>query len=143
MLNLSVLGSASGTDAQYATSGAKIQMPKIMILDRTAAPITLEGLVEGSVRVNALENNGTMGKSYAQSTTATASEFGIASVNQLTLPTDLTVSRFIVKYEREVESGVKIVNQANKYPKTIKLTLKCLGIEPCTPDVLRVIAKNC
>ena len=139
MPNLHVMSAASGNDPQFASSGAKIQMPKIMILDRTAAPITLEGLVEGSVRVNALENNGTMGKSYAQSTTATASEFGIASVNQLTLPTDLTVSRFIVKYEREVESGVKITNTANKYPKTIRLTLKCLGIEPCSPDILRAI----
>ena len=137
MLNLNVLGSSSGTDAQVASTGAKIQMPKILILNKTADPITLDGLVEGTVRVNAIENNGTMGKKYSQSTTPSATEFGIAETNKLSLPTDAEATRFVVKYEREVESGVKISNQANKYPKTVKLTLKCLGIEPCSPDVLR------
>ena len=137
MLNLNVMNSSSGSETQVASSGAAIQMPKIMILDKVTTPITLTGMVEGTVRVNALENNGTMGKSYQQSTTPSATEFGIASTNQLSLPTDAEATRFVVKYERTVESGVKISNQANKYPSTIKLTLKCLGIEPCTPDVLR------
>ena len=139
MLNLNVLNSSSGGQTQVASSGAKIQMPKILILNKTADPITLEGLVEGTVRVNAIENNGTMGKKYTQSTTPSATEFGIAETNQLSLPTDSGATRFVVKYERQVESGVKISNQANKYPGTVKLTLKCLGIEPCTPDVLRAI----
>ena len=139
MLNLNVMGAASGSNAEVASSSLKIQMPKILILNKTADPITLEGLVEGTVRVNLIEYNGTMGKSYAQSTTPSATEFGIASTNQLSLPTDVEASRFVVKYERTVESGVLIDNRADKYPSTIKLTLKCLGVEPCTPDVLRAI----
>ena len=139
MLNLNVMNSSSGGQTQVASSATKIQMPKILIVNKTTDPITLTGLVEGTVRVNAIENNGTMGKSYMQSTTPSATEFGIASTNQLSLPTDAEATRFVVKFEREVESGVKISNQANKYPKTVKLTLKCLGIEPCTPDILRAI----
>lgn len=139
LMNLSVMEAVSGSTKQVATSGAKIQMPKILILERNASPITLEGLVEGTVRVNLIENNGTMGKSYAQSTTPSATEFGIASTNQLSLPTDVEASRFVVKYERTVESGVLIDNRADRYPSTIRLTLKCLGVEPCTPDVLRAI----
>lgn len=132
----------SGSTKQVASSSVKIQMPKIMIVNKTVDPITLTGLVEGTVHVNALENNGTMGKAYIQSSTPSATEFGIASTNQLSLPTDSEATRFVVKFEREVESGVRISNQANKYPQTIKLTLKCLGVEPCSPDVLRVIVKN-
>lgn len=139
MINLSVMSSMSGSDPVVASTGAKVQMPKIMIVDKTTSPITLDGVVEGSVRVNAIENNGTMGKKYTQAASASDTEFGIASVNQLTLPTDAEATRFVVKYERQVESGVKISNQANKYPKTVKLTLKCLGIEPCSPDVIRAI----
>ena len=139
MLNLNVMGASSGSEVQVASSSTKITMPKIMIVNKTVDPITLEGLVEGTVRVNALENNGTMGKKYNQSTAPSTTEFGIASTNQLSLPTDAGATRFVVKYEREVESGVKISNQANQYPKTVKLTLKCLGIEPCTPDVIRVM----
>lgn len=139
MLNLNVMGAASGSPTQVASSSAKIQMPKILILNKSSEPITLEGLVEGTIRVNAIENNGTMGKKYTQAAQASENEFGIAETNKLTLPTDSTATRFVVKYERQVESGVKISNQANKYPSTVKLTLKCLGIEPCTPDVLRAI----
>ena len=114
-------------------------MPKIMIVNKTVDPIILTGLVEGTVRVNAIENNGTMGKTYQQSTAPSTTEFGITSTNQLSLPTDSEATRFVVKFEREVESGVLIDNRADKYPSTIKLTLKCLGVEPCTPDVLRVL----
>lgn len=138
MVNLNVMGASSGSDVQVASSGVPIQMPKIMILNKTAEPIALTGLVEGTVRVNALENNGTMGKSYSQGATASATEFGISGTN-LTLPTDTMATRFVVKFERNVEAGVKISNQANKYPRTIKLTLKCLGVEPCSPDTLRAI----
>ena len=143
MVNLHILGASSGSDAEYASTGSAIQMPRIIEVNKTTDPITLEGLVEGTVRVNAIGNNGTMGKSYMQSTVPSATEFGIANTNQLSLPTDSEATRFVVKYERNVESGVKIVNQANKYPKTVCLTLKCLGIEPCTPDVIRVTVNNC
>lgn len=142
LLNLSVMEATSGSSKQVASSGATIQMPKIMIVNKTADPITLTGLVEGTVRVNLLENNGTMGKAYIQSSAPSATEFGIASTNQLSLPTDSEATRFVVKYERTVESGILIDNRADKYPSTVKLTLKCLGVEPCTPDVLRVIVKN-
>lgn len=139
LMNLSVMEATSGSTKQVASSTTKIQMPKIMIVNKTTDPITLTGLVEGTVRVNALENNGTMGKAYQQSTAPSATEFGIASTNQLSLPTDTEATRFVVKFEREVESGVLIDNRADKYPSTVKLTLKCLGVEPCTPDVLRAI----
>lgn len=139
LLNLSVMEATSGSSKQVASSSTKIQMPKIMIVNKTADPITLTGLVEGTVRVNLLENNGTMGKAYIQSSAPSATEFGIASTNQLSLPTDSEATRFVVKYEREVESGILIDNRADKYPSTVKLTLKCLGVEPCTPDVLRAI----
>ena len=139
LCNLSVMEATSGSTKQVASSSTKIQMPKIMIVNKTVDPITLTGLVEGTVRVSALENNGTMGKAYIQSAAPSATEFGIASTNQLSLPTDSEATRFVVKFERKVEYGVRISNQANKYPQTIKLTLKCLGVEPCSPDVLRAI----
>lgn len=35
------------------------------------------------------------------------------------------------------KDGVKIVNEADKFPSTVKLTLKALAVDPCSPDVLR------
>ena len=46
---------------------------------------------------------------------------------------------FIIKFERKVkvDAGVKIVNRGDKFPSTVKLTLKALVVDPCEVDTLR------
>lgn len=142
MINLNVVGAASGSEKEVGTAEKKIQMPKIVIVNKGTATIDLvdgvnETLVEGTVRVNALGNNGAMGKAYELSEgEASATEFVIAG-NKLTLPTDETADRFVVKFDREATNAVKITNSADKFPSTVKLTLKALAIDPCEPDTLR------
>jgi len=142
MINLNVIGAASGSEKEVGTAAAKIRMPKIVVVNQGTATVTLvdgtnETLVAGSVRVNALGNNGAMGKAYELGTgSASATEF-IISGNVLTLPTDSTAERFVVKYERNAANAVKITNSSDKFPGTVKLTLKALAIDPCEPDTLR------
>lgn len=142
MINLNVIGAASGTDKVVASSSNKIQMPKIVIVNKGTTVIDLvdgtnETLVAGTVHVNALGNNGAMGKAYTLGTgEASATEFKLAG-NVLTLPTDATVDRFVVKFERNAANAVKIVNASDKFPGTVKLTLKALAVDPCEPDTLR------
>lgn len=142
MINLNVIGAASGTEKEVADSVKKITMPKIVIVNKGTANIDLtagtdEELVAGSVRVNALGNNGAMGKAYTLSTgAASATEFSISG-DVLTLPTDTTAERFVVKYERATANAVKITNASDKFPGTVKLTLKALAVDPCEPDTLR------
>lgn len=142
MINLNVIGAASGTEKEVADSVKKIQMPKIVVVDKGTANIDLtagagETVVAGTVRVNALGNNGAMGKAYTLgSGSASATEFTIAG-DVLTLPTDPTAERFVVKYERETANAVKITNASDKFPGTVKLTLKALAVDPCEPDTLR------
>jgi len=142
MINLNVIGAASGTDKVVGTSANKIRMPKIVIVERGTATIELvdgtkDTLVAGSVRVNALGNNGAMGKAYTLgSGSASATEFTISG-NTLTLPTDSTVDRFVVKFDRNATDAVKITNASDKFPGTVKLTLKALAVDPCEPDTLR------
>lgn len=142
MINLNVIGAASGTDKEIASKSTMIQMPKIVIVKKGITTITLvdgtdETLVEGTVKVNALGNNGAMGKAYTQSSSeASASAFKIAG-NVLTLPTDETADRFVVKFERKAVNAVKITNASDKFPGTVKLTLKALAVDPCEPDTLR------
>ena len=69
MINLNVIGAASGTDKVIASSDSMIQMPKIVIVKKGTTTVKLvdgtnETLVTGTVKVNALGNNGAMGKSY-------------------------------------------------------------------------------
>lgn len=136
MVDFNILGEQSGSGKQIATSSKKVVMPKVTIVEAGTSKIELSGLVTGTVRVNAIEPNGTMGKKYAQAASASATEFGLAS-NTLTLPTDGSASRFVVKYERQVESGVKIANNSDEFPRTIKLTLKALAVDPCSADTVR------
>lgn len=140
MINLNVVAAASGTEKTVATSEAKIKMPKITIVNQGTADITLDtGVDANTIKVYELGNNGAMGKAYAASAgAASTTEYAYASATKkLTLPTDTAADRFVVKYERETAEAVKISNSADKFPGTVKLTLKALCVDPCTPDTVR------
>ena len=144
MINLNMLAAASGNEKQIAGAGASmIQMPRILVVKQGTASVSLvnantnETLVAGSVRVYELGNNGALGKAYTLGTeTATSSTFVISGTT-LTLPTDTTADKFVIKYEKKSENAVKITNSSTKFPDTVQLTLKVLAIDPCEPDTLR------
>lgn len=138
MLNLNILGAASGEGKLTATEEAAIAMPKIITV-KAGETVTLANFVEGTVTVNALGNNGSMGKSYVKAATASATEFGLTTAGVLTPPADAEEAQFIVKYTRNVTSGVAIKNKADKFPQTCKLTLKALAVDPCSADTLRAV----
>lgn len=138
MINLNVIGAASGSEKQQATVEKPIQMPKVEIVNKGVDSIILDaGVDSGTIKVYELGNNGAMGKAYALGGTASATEYEYdSSSKKLTLPTD-TVDRFVIKYERSVTDGIKLTNSADKFPGTVKLTLKALCVDPCTPDTVR------
>lgn len=136
MLNINVVGSASGADPVYASTAAKIQMPKIVTVN-AGSTITINDYIEGTVTVNAYGANGNMGRSYSKGTTASATEFALTTDGKLTPPTDTNEVRYIVKYKRNVSDGVAVYNKADQFPGTVKLTLKALCVDPCEADTLR------
>ena len=142
MINLNVIGAASGTDKVVGSANNMIQMPKIVIVNKGTSSVDLvdgtnETLVTGTVKVNALGNNGAMGKEYKLGTSAPSdTEFSLTG-NTLALPTDATADRFVIKFERKAANAVKITNASDKFPGTVKLTLKALAVDPCEPDTLR------
>ena len=138
MLNLNILGAASGEGKISATATAAIAMPKIITV-KAGETVTLTNFVDGTVTVNALGTNGAMGTSYVKAATASATEFGLTTAGVLTPPTDANETQYIVKYTRNVTSGVAIKNKADKFPGTVKLTLKALAVDPCSADTLRAV----
>ena len=117
MLNLNVMAAQSGNDANIATADNVIVMPKI-------------------ITVNALGTNGAMGKAYTLGSTASTTEFGLSGTT-FTPPTDSNESQYVVKFDRQVTEGVDILNSADKFPATVRLTLKGLCVDPCEADTLR------
>ena len=138
MLNLNILGAASGEGKISASANAAIAMPKIITV-KAGETTTLTNFVDGTVTVNALGTNGAMGTSYVKAATASATEFGLTTAGVLTPPTDANETQYIVKYTRNVTSGVAIKNKADKFPGTVKLTLKALAVDPCSADTLRAV----
>jgi hypothetical protein len=140
MLNLNVMAAQSGNEANIATADNVIVMPKIITV-KAGATVDLNGFVAGNrITVNALGTNGAMGKAYTQGTAASATEFGLAGT-KLTAPTDTAESQYVVKFDRQVTEGVDILNSADKFPATVRLTLKGLCVDPCEADTLRAKSK--
>ena len=136
MLNVDVIGSTSGTNPVYATEAAAIAMPRIITVN-AGSTITLKDYVEGTVTVSAYGANGSMGTTYTKGTAASATEYSLTEDGVLTPPTAEGEIRYIVKYNRTVKDGVAVYNKADKFPGTIKLTLKALCVDPCDSDTLR------
>lgn len=137
MLNLAILAAKSGNDAELATAENIIDMPKIVTVKSSVTTVDVTDAVADTILVNAFTNDGSLGKAYTLGTTASATEFSVVS-NTLTLPTDASnTEKYVIKYIRKVDDGVKIVNGAGAYPKTVRLTLKAVGVAPCEPDILK------
>ena len=131
MLNLNILGAASGQGKEVATDDVPIQMPKIITVQANTT-VTLTDYVVGTVKCYGLATNGTMMDEYQASTgSADATHYALTSTaagGVFTPPTDAAMTQYIVKYERSVKSGVKIENRSDKFPQTVKLTLKALAV---------------
>lgn len=138
IIDFNILASSTGSAKQVASAGAAIVMPRIMTVDKTTESVTLSGMKEGTVHVEGVAANGTRVESYTKDTAAGDKKFAISDTT-LTLPTSTNekVATFLIKYDRDVQSGVKIVNKADEYPSTVKLTLKALAVDPCESDTLR------
>lgn len=134
-----------GQDREFASGDHKILMPKIITIDTDTISKTgankeyelPEAPAGGVVHMNALTGKGTpdVNKVYKMNTAASETEFAL-SEKKLTLPTDIT-GRIQVKYDREVASGMKLTQSADKFPKTCKFTMSVLVCDPCDKETLR------
>lgn len=151
-VNLAVIETLSATDAEIATDSHTIKMPYITTV-KAGETLDITGYVEGTVAVNALYN-GAMGQEYKLGSQASESEFAIkhtdavstpgqddyvAASDVLTPPTDTNEVEYVVKYTKEVKSGAKIVNSADKFPKAHELYFKALAVDPCDKENFKAV----
>lgn len=139
-LHPQIMNAASGSSIEYASSDKKISMPKIQIL-AAGTSINLDDTADDdSVSVIGLYGSGANSPVLTKGTSASFENltFGYdASTNKITVPasgTDAPIN-YLVKYDREVTSGMKLSNIANVYPDTVKLTLYCSYVDPCDDNL--------
>ena len=121
--------------AMNAASGSEIvtgvieDMPRVHIVP-AGASIDVSDAKEGTIRVVGLYGNG------ANEVMDNASALALVSDGTFTAPAigeDAPVN-YVVKYNRDAE-GVKLVNRADSFPSTTRLTLYCSYVDPCDDDL--------
>ena len=139
-LSLPVIEQMSGTAAKYAGAGDDAIVMPMIITSSKKTGIELPGITDTSIAdhklvAHVVSKNGTLGRQIATANLTITS--GSPSTLEITGgSSDETM--FIIKYNRTVtEDGILIQNQSDKFPKTHKLTLKVLIVDPCEPDIIR------
>lgn len=130
MLHYQILSLASGTNPEFATAAKPIQMPKIVQL-KPGQKADVSDAKTGSIQMIGVYGDG--GNEEAK----TAEEIAaMISGDVLTAPAavDEGPTSYVVIYERDSEKGVKIMNSADDFPSTYKLTLFCSYAPLCNED---------
>lgn len=138
-LHPQIMNAASGSSIEVASNSNKIVMPKINIIpaSENASKLSkadLSDAIEGTIKIMGLFGNG------ANDVPMTEDQMdGVIDSNKIfTAPvggTDKPVE-YMITYQREASGGIKLSNDANKFPDTVKLTLLCSYVNPCS-DVLK------
>lgn len=130
-LHPQIMNAASGSEIQKAAADNKIDMPYITVV-AAGATVDVANAKTGTVKAIGLYGNG------ANDEAMTAEAIAAATTdNKLTLPAggDDKPIEYLVTYEREVESGIKLVNDAESFPDLVKLTLYCSYVDPCSDEL--------
>lgn len=141
-LHPAIMNAASGSAIEVASDSAKIKMPKIVIVE-AGKTVSVADAVDGSIQVIGLYGNGANSTALTLSTSATFdvdTNGGTYAVDETTLEVPAAGAdapiQYLVKYEREAADGIKLVNNADKFPNTVKLTLMASYVDPCS-DTLK------
>ncbi len=121
---------ASGSDIQIATTAAPIQMPCIAVID-AGGELDITAAKEGTIHVVGMFGNGANKVLSQEAVTAqiTNNKFKAPAAGA-----DQPI-QYLVRYEKDETSGVKLVNDANKFPDAHQQTWFCAYGDPCEDDL--------
>lgn len=132
-LHPQIMNASSGSDLEVATTTNQITMPRFKVCE-AGKTIDLSDAEDGTIKIIGIFGNG--GNSVAMTTTEVAS---VVVGNQFAAPAQnqqgTNPIQYLVSYDRKVGSGIKLVNEANKFPSTYKLTFLASYVDPCADDL--------
>ena len=138
-LHPQVMNAQSGSEIDIASDDNKLVFPKIEMYAAGSTVTLDENYVDDTLVVIGVYGNGGNSAALTASTTADAGKLTYAiSGTTVTLPAagdDYPVN-YVLKYDRTVTAGYKLVNDADVFADTIRLTLYCSIVDPCE-DALR------
>lgn len=136
-----LLNANSGSAIEYANTTTRIEMPKIVTI-APGATLDVTDAKIGTIQVMGIFNNGANGavlNPITQGTPTYDESTGVYTYlddtgnHVIRVPSGAnTPSLYLVKYDRDVESGMKMTNLADRFPDTIRLTLYVAVMDPCS-----------
>lgn len=138
-LHPALMNAASGSDIEVATQTAPIQMPKFIVINAGQTADVSDAIAD-SIHVIGLYGNGANSNALTLGATASFSgndgTYAIdGDVLEVPAKGEDAPIQYLVKYERNKDSGIKMSNSTNKFPNTVRLTLYCSYVDPCTEDL--------
>lgn len=133
MLSPALLNAQSGSPMQVASADNKIEMPKILTVT-AGTTLAAADAKEGTISVMGVYGNGANDPAVlTQGTEAVVGKSFKFADGAITVPAAEAdaPTLYVVKYQRDVESGLAMANYADKFPDTIRLTLQVALIDPC------------
>ena len=149
-LHPAIMNAGSGSTLEEASASSKIEMPKIQIV-AAGGSVDVTTAKEGTIKVVGIYGNGAnsgaitagTGTAAFDPTTGTGTYVIATSegVSTLSVPAVGTTNaeaypvNYMVMFTRDVESGVKLTNTADKFPNSVKLTLYVSYVDLCTESL--------
>ena len=127
MLHPALMNASSGSELENASATNLITMPRIAVVE-AGKTLDISDYKEGTVKVIGLFGSGANGDPLTDAEILACISGGV-----FTAPAageDLPI-QYLVKYDRDVDSGIKLVNDTEKFPEATKTTLQCSYIDPC------------
>ena len=125
----------TGKEIEYASQDSPLKAPKVMTV-AAGSVVDVADSIEGTIHVMGLYNNGANGVNLTQGASAVVDKtFAYDSANKtVTVPGSTTGApdMYVIKYDRNITSGLKIANDANSFPNTMKLYLYVAIMDPCS-----------
>ncbi len=135
-LHPAIMNAASGSDIEKATDENAIRMPRILSLN-AGETVDVSDAVEGTIHVMGLFGNGANDVEITQGTEAVIGETFALVDGKLTVPASAedAPTSYVIRYERDVKSGMKLSNMADKFPNTVHMTFLCSYVDPCSDEL--------
>ena len=144
-LHPQIINATTGSKIVNASSSAPItHAPKFEVLTAGTSAKALDANIDAStLQVIGLYGNGANSKALTEAESGDPAAFDVdtlegtyvydSSEKKITLPAAATgaPTNYLVKYERSYTAGIKISNNVNDFPDTVKLTLYCSYVDPC------------
>ena len=135
-LHPAALAAGAGSSIENASATNPIEMPKIISMN-AGSTIDVSDAKTGTIHVMGIFGNGANDVELEQSTTAVIGETYALVDGKLTVPGSAADAPtvYIVRYDRDIESGMKIANLSDKFPNTLRMTFFCSYVDPCDDEL--------